>query len=154
MVEISNENKAVNLEDLGTATTEIKRDILTEINEPINTSNGYLKNIDSNISSLVPPKETEIQEGKEEVIRQPCVADTKLSFVFEKKSAKYQILNNASEVIFASFGDTCDTGIMIPSECARILVVDSTESKGSNTVTILPKASTTGDYDVVEVQQL
>ena len=28
MSEISNENKAVNLEDLGTATTEIKRDIL------------------------------------------------------------------------------------------------------------------------------
>ena len=97
---------------------------------------------------------TEIQEGKEEVIRQPCVADTQLSFVFSKKSAKYQILNNTSEVIFASFGDTCDTGIMIPSECARILVVDSTESKGSNIVTILPKASTTGDYDVVEEQQL
>ena len=96
----------------------------------------------------------EIEEGKEEVIRQPCVADTQLSFIFEKKSAKYQILNNTNEVIFASMGDTCDTGIMIPSECARILVVDSTESKGSNTVTILPKASTTGDYDVVEVQQL
>lgn len=96
----------------------------------------------------------EIEEGKEEVIRQPCVADTQLSFVFSKKSAKYQILNNTSEVIFASMGDTCDTGIMIPSECARILVVDSTESKGSNTVTILPKASTSGDYDVVEVQQL
>lgn len=154
MSEISNENKAVNLKDLGTAATEIKRDILTEINEPINTSNGYLKNIDSNISSLVPPKEAEITEGKEEVIRQPCVADTKLSFVFSKKSAKYQILNNTNEVIFASMGDTLDTGIMIPSECARILVVDSTESKGSNTVTILPKASTAGDYDVVEVQQL
>ena len=61
---------------------------------------------------------------------------------------------NTNEVIFASMGDTLDTGIMIPSECARILVVDSTESKGSNTVTILPKASTAGDYDVVEVQQL
>lgn len=97
---------------------------------------------------------TEIQEGKEEVIRQPVVADTQLSFVFAKKSAVYQILNNTSEVIFASFGDSCDTGIMIPSECARILVVDNTRSKGSNTVTILPKASTSGDYDIVEVQQL
>ena len=96
----------------------------------------------------------EIEEGKEEVIRQPVVADTQLSFVFAKKSAEYQILNNTSEVIFASFGDSCDTGIMIPSECARILVVDNTRSKGSNTVTILPKASTSGDYDVVEVQQL
>lgn len=96
----------------------------------------------------------EIEEGKETVIRQPCVADTQLSFVFSKKSAKYQILNNTSEVIFASFGDSCDTGIMIPSECARILVVDDTCGKGSNTVTILPKASTIGDYDVVEVQQL
>ena len=96
----------------------------------------------------------EIEEGKEEVIRQPVIADTQLSFVFTKKSAEYQILNNTSEVIFASFGDNCDTGIMIPSECARILVVDNTRSKGSNTVTILPKASTTGDYDVVEVQQL
>ncbi|MGM9977824.1 MAG: hypothetical protein ACI33J_03400 [Clostridium sp.] len=96
----------------------------------------------------------EIQEGKETVIRQPCVADTQLSFIFEKKSAKYQILNNTSEVIFASFGDTCDTGIMIPSECARILVVDDTGAKGSNTVTILPKSNTIGDYDVVEVQQL
>jgi hypothetical protein len=96
----------------------------------------------------------EIEEGKEEVIRQPCVADTKLSFVFSKKSAKYQILNNTNEVIFASMGDTLDTGIMIPSECARILVVDDTGGKGSNTVTILPKTSTTGDYDVVEVQQL
>lgn len=97
---------------------------------------------------------TEIQEGKEEVIRQPVVADTQLSFVFAKKSVEYQILNNTSEVIFASFGDSCDTGIMIPSECARILVVDNTKSKGSNTVTILPKASTSGNYDVVEVQQL
>ena len=96
----------------------------------------------------------EIEEGKEEVIRQPVIADTQLSFVFAKKSAEYQILNNTSEVIFASFGDSCDTGIMIPSECARILVVDNTRSKGSNTVTILPKASTSGDYDVVEVQQL
>ena len=96
----------------------------------------------------------EIEEGKEEVIRQPVIADTQLSFVFTKKSAEYQILNNTSEVIFASFGDNCDTGIMIPSECARILVVDNTRSKGSNTVTILPKASTSGDYDVVEVQQL
>ena len=96
----------------------------------------------------------EIEEGKEEVIRQPVIADTQLSFVFTKKSAEYQILNNTSEVIFASFGDSCDTGIMIPSECARILVVDNTRSKGSNTVTILPKASTSGDYDVVEVQQL
>ena len=96
----------------------------------------------------------EIQEGKEEVIRQPVVADTQLSFIFAKKSTEYQILNNTSEVIFASFGDSCDTGIMIPSECARILVVDNTRSKGSNTVTILPKASTSGDYDVVEVQQL
>lgn len=96
----------------------------------------------------------EIEEGKEEVIRQPVVADTQLSFVFAKKSAEYQILNNTSEVIFASFGDSCDTGIMIPSECARILVVDNTRSKGSNTVTVLPKASTSGDYDIVEVQQL
>ena len=96
----------------------------------------------------------EIEEGKEEVIRQPVIADTQLSFVFTKKSAEYQILNNTSEVIFASFGDNCDTGIMIPSECARILVVDNTRSKGSNTVTILPKASTSAEYDVVEVQQL
>lgn len=154
MSEISNENKAVNLSDLSSATTEIKSNILSEVNKPIEVGNEYLKSIDENISSLVPIAETEIQEGKEEVIRQPVVADTQLSFVFSNKSAKYQILNNTSEVIFASFGDSCDTGIMIPSECARILVVDSTESKGSNTVTILPVASTTGDYDVVEVQQL
>lgn len=125
--------------------------------KPISRIDYYLSAILSklgfNVEGFTPPLQ-EITEGKEEVIRQPCVADTQLSFVFSKKSAKYQILNNTSEVIFASMGDTCDTGIMIPSECARILVVDSTESKGSNTVTILPKASTTGDYDVVEVQQL
>lgn len=154
MSEISNENKAVNLEDLGTATTEIKRDILTEINEPINTSNGYLKNIDSNISSLVPPKEAEIQEGKEEVIRQPCVANTLLTFTFSKKSTEYLVTNNTDDVIFASLGTTCETGILIPSECSRVLKASNNGNIGSASVSIMPVASTSGNYDVVEVQQL
>lgn len=141
------ENKAVNVNDLGSATELIKSNIKSEVNENLQSINLDTSKIVSLLSPI-------IEEGKETVIRQPCVADTQLSFIFEKKSAKYQILNNTSEVIFASFGDTCDTGIMIPSECARILIVDSTESKGSNTVTILPKASTSGEYDVVEVQQL
>ena len=154
MSEISNENKAVNLEDLGAATTEIKRDILTEINEPINTSNGYLKNIDSNISSLVSPKETEIQEGKEEVIRQPVVADTLITFTFPKKSTEYLITNNTDDVIFASLGTTCETGILIPSECSRVLKASNNGNIGSASVSIMPVSSATGDYDVVEVQQL
>lgn len=154
MSEISNENKAVNLKDLGTAATEIKRDILTEINEPINTSNGYLKNIDSNISSLVPPKETEITEGKEEVIRQPCVANTLLTFTFPKKSTEYLVVNNTDDVIFASLGTTCETGILIPSECSRVLKASNSGNIGSASVSIMPVVSTSGDYDVVEVQQL
>ena len=125
------------------------------IPKPISRTDKYFVALLQKLGVAVAEEDkTEIQEGKEEVIRQPVVADTQLSFIFAKKSAEYQILNNTSEVIFASFGDSCDTGIMIPSECARILVVDNTRSKGSNTVTILPKTSTTGDYDVVEVQQL
>lgn len=154
MSEISNENKAVNLSDLNSATTEIKSNILSEVNKPIEVGNEYLKSIDENISSLVPPKEAEIQEGKEEVIRQPCVANTLLTFTFSKKSTEYLITNNTDDVIFASLGTTCETGILIPSECSRVLKASNNGNVGSASVSIMPVASTTGNYDVVEVQQL
>ena len=153
---ISNENKAVNLTDLGTAASKIKENTLQAINEPINISNEHLQKIEENTTNLasviVPP--TEITEGKEEVIREPVVADTLQTFTFAKKSAKYLVTNNTSEVIFASMGTTCETGIMIPSECSRVLVADDTGYIGSASVSIMPVASTSGDYDVVEVQQL
>lgn len=96
----------------------------------------------------------EIQEGKEEVIRQPCVANTLLTFTFSKKSTEYLITNNTDDVIFASLGTTCETGILIPSECSRVLKASNNSNIGSASVSIMPVASTGGDYDVVEVQQL
>lgn len=96
----------------------------------------------------------EIQEGKEEVIRQPCVANTLLTFTFSKKSTEYLVTNNTDNVIFASLGTTCETGILIPSECSRVLKASNSGNIGSASVSIMPVASTTGDYDVVEVQQL
>lgn len=96
----------------------------------------------------------EIQEGKEEVIRQPCVANTLLTFTFSKKSTEYLVTNNTQDVIFASFGTTCETGILIPSECSRVLKANNSGNIGSASVSIMPVASTTGNYDVVEVQQL
>ena len=97
---------------------------------------------------------TEIQEGKEEVIRQPCVANTLLTFTFSKKSTEYLVTNNTDDVIFASLGTTCETGILIPSECSRVLKASNNSNIGSASVSIMPVASTTGNYDVVEVQQL
>lgn len=96
----------------------------------------------------------EIQEGKEEVIRQPVVADTLITFTFPKKSTEYLITNNTDDVIFASLGTTCETGILIPSECSRVLKASSNGNIGSASVSIMPVTSTTGEYDVVEVQQL
>lgn len=97
---------------------------------------------------------TEIQEGKEEVIRQPCVANTLLTFTFSKKSTEYLVTNNTDDVIFASLGTTCETGILIPSECSRVLKASNNGNIGSASVSIMPVASTSGNYDVVEVQQL
>ena len=97
---------------------------------------------------------TEIQEGKEEVIRQPVVADTLLTFTFSKKSTEYLVVNNTDDVIFASLGTTCETGILIPSECSRVLKASNSGNIGSASVSIMPVASTSGNYDVVEVQQL
>lgn len=96
----------------------------------------------------------EIQEGKEEVIRQPCVANTLLTFTFSKKSTEYLVTNNTDDVIFASLGTTCETGILIPSECSRVLKASNNSNVGSASVSIMPVASTSGKYDVVEVQQL
>ena len=96
----------------------------------------------------------EIQEGKEEVIRQPCVANTLLTFTFSKKSTEYLVTNNTDDVIFASLGTTCETGILIPSECSRVLKASNNGNIGSASVSIMPVASTSGNYDVVEVQQL
>lgn len=96
---------------------------------------------------------TEIQEGKEEVIRQPCVANTLLTFTFSKKSTEYLVTNNTDDVIFASLGTTCETGILIPSECSRVLKASNNGNVGSASVSIMPVASTSGNYDVVEVQQ-
>lgn len=96
----------------------------------------------------------EIEEGKEEVIRQPVVADTLITFTFPKKSTEYLVTNNTDDVIFASLGTTCETGILIPSECSRILKASNNGNIGSASVSIMPKASTSGNYDVVEVQQL
>ena len=96
----------------------------------------------------------EIQEGKEEVIRQPCVANTLLTFTFSKKSTEYLVTNNTDDVIFASLGTTCETGILIPSECSRVLKASNNGNVGSASVSIMPIASTSGEYDVVEVQQL
>lgn len=96
----------------------------------------------------------EITEGKEEVIRQPCVANTLLTFTFSKKSTEYLVVNNTDDVIFASLGTTCETGILIPSECSRVLKASNSGNIGSASVSIMPVASTSGDYDVVEVQQL
>lgn len=96
----------------------------------------------------------EIQEGKEEVIRQPCVANTLLTFTFSKKSTEYLVTNNTDDVIFASLGTTCETGILIPSECSRVLKASNNSNIGSASVSIMPVASTSGNYDVVEVQQL
>ena len=125
--------------------------------KPISRIDYYLSAILSklgfNVEGFTPPLQ-EITEGKEEVIREPVVADTLQTFTFAKKSAKYLVTNNTSEVIFVSMGTTCETGIMIPSECSRVLVADDTGKIGSASVTVLPKASTSGDYDVVEVQQL
>lgn len=95
----------------------------------------------------------EIQEGKEEVIRQPCVANTLLTFTFSKKSTEYLVTNNTDDVIFASLGTTCETGILIPSECSRVLKASNNGNVGSASVSIMPVASTSGNYDVVEVQQ-
>ena len=95
----------------------------------------------------------EIQEGKEEVIRQPCVANTLLTFTFSKKSTEYLVTNNTDDVIFASLGTTCETGILIPSECSRVLKASNNGKVGSASVSIMPVASTSGNYDVVEVQQ-
>lgn len=97
---------------------------------------------------------TEITEGKEEVIRQPCVANTLLTFTFSKKSTEYLVVNNTDDVIFASLGTTCETGILIPPECSRVLKASNSGNIGSASVSIIPVASTSGDYDVVEVQQL
>lgn len=97
---------------------------------------------------------TEITEGKEEVIRQPCVANTLLTFTFPKKSTEYLVVNNTDDVIFASLGTTCETGILIPSECSRVLKASNNSNIGSASVSIMPVASTSGEYDVVEVQQL
>ena len=97
---------------------------------------------------------TEIQEGKEEVIRQPVVADTLITFTFPKKSTEYLITNNTDDVIFASLGTTCETGILIPSECSRVLKASNNSNIGSASVSIMPVTSTSGNYDVVEVQQL
>ncbi len=97
---------------------------------------------------------TEITEGKEEVIRQPCVANTLLTFTFPKKSTEYLVVNNTDDVIFASLGTTCETGILIPSECSRVLKASNSGNIGSASVSIMPVASTSGEYDVVEVQQL
>lgn len=97
---------------------------------------------------------TEITEGKEEVIRQPCVANTLLTFTFSKKSTEYLVMNNTDDVIFASLGTTCETGILIPSECSRVLKASNSGNIGSASVSIMPIASTTREYDVVEVQQL
>lgn len=96
----------------------------------------------------------EIQEGKEEVIRQPCVANTLLTFTFSKKSTEYLVTNNTDDVIFASLGATCETGILIPSECSRVLKASNNGNVGSASVSIMPVTSTSGNYDVVEVQQL
>lgn len=96
----------------------------------------------------------EIQEGKEEVIRQPCVANTLLTFTFSKKSTEYLVMNNTDDVIFASLGTTCETGILIPSECSRVLKASNNGNVGSASVSIMPVTNTTGNYDVVEVQQL
>ena len=96
----------------------------------------------------------EIQEGKEEVIRQPCVANTLLTFTFSKKSTEYLVTNNTDNVIFASLGTTCETGILIPSECSRVLKASNNSNIGSASVSIMPVTSTSGEYDVVEVQQL
>ena len=95
----------------------------------------------------------EIQEGKEEVIRQPVVADTLITFTFPKKSTEYLITNNTDDVIFASLGTTCETGILIPSESSRMLKASNSGNIGSASVSIMPVASTSGNYDVVEVQQ-
>ena len=96
----------------------------------------------------------EIEEGKETVIRQPVVADTLLTFTFSKKSTEYLITNNTDDVMFASLGTTCETGILIPSECSRVLKASNNSNIGSASVSIMPVASTSGNYDVVEVQQL
>ena len=94
--------------------------------------------------------------AKVKLIRQPTVADTKQIYEFDiEKGFRFLVKNLTDDDILVAFDEnaTEDEMILIPSECAQVVMVhENIELKnGSNTVVILPKAT---NEKGVEVQCL
>ena len=91
--------------------------------------------------------------AKIKLIRQPTVAGTKQIYEFDiEKGFRFLVKNLTDDDIFVAFDEnaTEDEMILIPSECAQVVMVhENIELKnGSNTVVILPKATSEKGVEV------
>lgn len=91
--------------------------------------------------------------AKVKLIRQPTVADTKQIYEFDiEKGFRFLVKNLTDDDIFVSFDEnaTEDEMILIPSECAQVVMVHENVSpeNGSNTVVIIPKATSEKGVEV------
>lgn len=90
--------------------------------------------------------------AKIKLIRQPTVADTKQIYQFDIEGFRFLVKNLTDDDILVAFDEnaTEDEMILIPSECAQVVMVhENIELKnGSKTVVILPKVTSEKGVEV------
>ena len=90
--------------------------------------------------------------AKIKLIRQPTVANTKQIYQLDIEGFRFLVKNLTDDDIFVAFDEnaTEDEMILIPSECAQIVMIHENVSpeNGSNMVVILSRATSEKGVEV------